>query len=159
MRIHDILTPRRIAIRLHVSSKKRLLEEICALLASDITSGIDSVGAFQSLLERERLGTTAIGHGVALPHGRLKGLQTPVGAFATLAEEIDCDAADGKPIRLVFALLVPEDANEEHLQLLAQLASMFNDKELCQQLSRAVSQDTVYRLLIGERGTTERKAG
>jgi PTS system nitrogen regulatory IIA component len=159
MRIHDILTPRRIAIRLHVSSKKRLLEEICALLASDTTSGVDSTGAFQSLLERERLGTTAIGHGVALPHGRLTGLQTPVGAFATLAEEIDCDAADGKPIRLVFALLVPKNANEEHLQLLAQLASMFNDKELCQQLSRAVSQDTVYRLLMGQRGTTERKVG
>jgi PTS system nitrogen regulatory IIA component len=157
MRIHDILTPKRIAIHLHVSSKKRLLEEICALLAADATSGVDSATAFQALLERERLGTTAIGKKVALPHGRLKGLPTAVGAFATLAEEIDCDAADGKPIRLVFALLVPEHADEEHLQLLAQLASMFNDKELCEQLSRAVSQDTVYRLLTSQRGAAERK--
>ncbi len=157
MRMHDILTPRRIAIHLHVSSKKRLLEEICALLAADTTSGVDSAAAFQSLLERERLGTTAIGHGVALPHGRLKGLQTPVGAFATLAEEIDCDAADGKPIKLVFALLVPEDAKEEHLQLLAQLATIFDNRELCEQLSRAVSQDAAYRLFVSQRGTPERK--
>lgn len=157
MRIHDILKPRRIAIHLRVSSKKRLLEEICTLFAHDPTSGVDSATAFQSLLERERLGTTAIGHGVALPHGRLKGLRTAVGAFATLAEEIDCDAADGKPIKLVFALLVPEDANEEHLQLLAQLATIFDDREVRDQLSRAVSQDAVYRLLVSQRGAAERK--
>lgn len=157
MCIHDILTPRRIAIRLSVSSKKRLLEEICALLSADATSGVDSATAFQSLLERERLGTTVIGHGVALPHGRLKGLRAAVGAFATLAEEIDCDALDSKPIRLVFALLVPEDASAEHLQLLAQLAAIFDNKELCEQLSRAVSQDEVYRLLVSQRGAAERK--
>lgn len=155
--MHDILTPRRIAIHLRVSSKKRLLEEICALLAADPTSGVDSATAFQSLLERERLGTTAIGHGVALPHGRLKALQTAVGAFASLAEEIDCDATDGKPIKLVFALFVPEDASEEHLQLLARLATIFSDGELRKQLSRAVSQDAVHRLLVSQLGTTERK--
>jgi nitrogen PTS system EIIA component len=157
MRIHDILTPKRIAIHLRVSSKKRLLEEICVLLSADTTSGVDAAAAFQSLLDRERLGTTAIGHGVALPHGRLKGLQTVVGAFATLAEEIDCDAVDSKPIRLVFALLVPEDASEEHLQLLAQLAAIFDNKDLCEQLSHAVSQDEVYRLLVSQRGAAERK--
>jgi nitrogen PTS system EIIA component len=157
MRIHDILTPRRIAIHLHVSSKKRLLEEICALLSADATSGVDTTAAFQSLLERERLGTTAIGHGVILPHGRLKGLQTAVGAFAALAEEITWDAVDSKPVRLVFALLVPEHASEEHLQLLAQIAAIFDDIELCQQLSRAASQDEVYRLLVSQGGAPERK--
>lgn len=158
MQINDLLNPKRIALGLTAYSKKRVLEKISALLHEG-GSGLDQNAAFQSLIERERLGSTGVGNGVALPHGRLKRLKSPVGAFATLAREIDYDAVDGRPIRMVFALVVPEHANEEHLQILSKLASIFSDKEFCNALLRANNAEEVYRALSNDSSSVSRKVG
>lgn len=130
------------------TSKKRLLEKISALLHEDEPE-LDETAAFQSLIERERLGSTGIGDGVALPHGRLKGLTKAVGAFATLEQEMDYDAVDKKPVKMVFALLVPENADEEHLKILAQLASIFSKQEMREKLLRARNDKEIYEYLTG----------
>ena len=103
---------------------------------------------FDSLIARERLGTTAINHGVAIPHGRVKSSVDTIGAFVQLTDGIDCDAMDHKAVNLMFALLVPEESTEEHLQLLARLAKMFNNEELRKQLLAATDSQTLYDLLI-----------
>lgn len=135
-----------------------MLEKISALLREN-EAGLDQNAAFQSLIERERLGSTGIGNGVALPHGRVKGLKKAVGAFATLAEEVNYDSADGKPINLVFALLVPEEADEQHLQILSELAGLFNDEALRDRLLNANSGEEIYHLLTSYNSVVSRKAG
>lgn len=156
--IADILTPGRIVTHMRVSSRKRMLEEISGLLGAD-KGNLDAAAAFQSLVERERLGTTAIGDGVALPHGRIKGLTTVIGALATLAEEIDCDALDHQPVNIVFALLMPEHAGEEYLQFLSELASIFKDKALRERLLRGESPEDLYHTLVSVYDVTDRKVG
>lgn len=126
-----------------VSSKKRLLEKISALLGEN-DSGLTEQTAFQALVERERLGSTGIGEGVALPHGRVKGLKRAVGAFVTLEREMDYDAIDRKPVNIVFALLVPEDANSEHLQILSQLAGLFSKQDVRKKLLNAKNPQDLY---------------
>ena len=115
------------------TSKKRLLEQIANLFAEQLP-GIDAGHIFSTLIERENLGSTGIGNGVALPHGRIAGLENVVGFFLRLETPMDFDAIDHLPVSLVFAILVPEDATEEHLKLLASLASKFRDEETRQQL-------------------------
>ena len=146
MHINELISPSRVSHALPASSKKRLLEHLSALLHEDIP-GLDETAAFHSLFERERLGSTAIGQGVALPHGRLKGLERAIGAFAILESEMDYDAQDQKPVKMVFALLVPENANDEHLQILAQLAGLFSSGELREQLLQAKSDQEIYHYL------------
>ncbi len=158
MQIRDLITPKRITICLSVSSKKRMLEELSALLHRD-QSDVDQNAAFQSLVERERLGSTGIGKGVALPHARVKGLKRPMGAFATLAQRMDYDSADGEPINMAFALLVPEHASEEHLQMLSVLAELFSNKNLRERLSRATTPQEIYGLLVDQNDAARRKAG
>ncbi len=133
-----------------------MLEEVSGLLRTE-ESNLDANAAFQSLVERERLGTTAIGNGVALPHGRVKGLTTAVGAFATLAEEIDCDALDYKPVNIVFVLLVPENAGEEQLAFLSKLADGFSDKKLRERVLHAENSEDLYRVLVGVFDVPDRK--
>lgn len=147
MQLRDILTPNRITPSLAASSKKRLLESVSQLLAQD-EDRLDSQLAFQCLIERERLGSTGIGEGVALPHGRMKGLERAVGAFALLDGAMDYDAIDRKPVRMVFALLVPENATTEHLQLLSQIAGVFNNKTTREKLLRAKSSEELYNALV-----------
>lgn len=156
MQIGDILTPKRIAAHMRVSSRKRMLEEVSGLLRTD-ESNLDTNAAFQSLVERERLGTTAIGNGVALPHGRVKGLTTAIGAFATLAEEIDCDALDHQPVNIVFVLLVPENAGEEQLAFLSKLANAFSDQKLRERLLRTENSEDLYHALVGVIDVPDRK--
>ena len=158
MQIRDIITPERITSSMSASSKKRVLEEISTLLRDDEVD-LDQNAVFHSLVERERLGSTCIGNGVALPHGRVKGLKKPVGAFATLAQDIDYDALDGEPIKMVFALLVPENTNEEHLRALATLATIFQDQDLRDRLLGAESAQEIYRLLANYNNVTNRKVG
>lgn len=131
----ELLTPARVAWHLEVASKKRLLEAMAELLAAD--SGLPAKSIFQILTERERLGSTAIGEGVALPHGRLAELEQPLGACASLAAPVDFDAPDGRPVDLVFALLVPEAATQAHLDILARLARCFHDDTWREALRRA----------------------
>lgn len=148
MRILDIIIPERIATQVQVTSKKRAFETVSELFAAQSSDTLDAHHVFESLNARERLGTTAIDHGVAIPHGRIKGTTETIGAFLQLSDGIDCDALDGQPVNLIFALLVPEESTEEHLQLLARLARMFSDNDLREQLRSADDNQTLYQLLI-----------
>lgn len=139
----EILSVDRIAVSMAVSSKKKLLENIAALLLKNVTA-LNETAILRILTERERLGSTGIGKGVALPHGRVPGLKEAVGAFATLERPIDFDAIDKQPVIMVFALLVPAEANERHLQILARLAAMFDDPKLRNALTKAKSVNEMY---------------
>lgn len=146
MHLSDIITTDCIGLGNEASSKKRALEEASRLLAGGLSSP-DSEQIFERLLERERLGSTGLANGVALPHARVPGLGTAHGAFLRLARPVDFDALDGQPVDLVFALLVPEDATDEHLQLLAALARRFSDSQLCEQLRQSQDPTQVAQLL------------
>ncbi len=130
MQISVLLSPARVACHQESSSKKRSLELLSHLLSTALPAYSEGE-LFDSLIGRERLGSTGLGHGVALPHGRINGLETPIAAFVTLQTGVDYDAIDNQPVDLLFALLVPEESTDEHLQILARLAAMFSDAELC----------------------------
>jgi PTS system nitrogen regulatory IIA component len=150
----QLIVAERIGNSLDISSKKRLLEVLGELLAS-AAPGLGPEAVFERLLERERLGSTGLGHGVALPHARMDQINEAVGAFAQLRRGVDFAAIDEGPVDLVFALLVPEEANEMHLQLLSRLAAMFSDPLLRQGLREADSKDRILALLQGwESGPT-----
>jgi PTS system nitrogen regulatory IIA component len=133
MQISALLSEERIACHQDASSKKRSLELLSHLLSEGLPAYSDGE-LFDSLIGRERLGSTGLGHGVALPHGRMSGLNAPIAALVTLASGVDYDAIDNRPVDLLFALLVPEESTDEHLQILAHLAAMFSDAELCRAL-------------------------
>jgi len=135
MLANAILDPRSILVDDESPSKKRVLERAAYLLS--LGDSTLAEGVFERLLERERLGSTGLAGGVALPHARMPGVATSRGAFIRLSQPVDFDSLDGQPVDLVFALLVPEEATEEHLQLLAHLASLFKDPETCKQLREA----------------------
>lgn len=136
MQVAELLDLDRVSCNTQSASKKRVLEQLSRLLAVK-QEKLSQNQVFDSLLSRERLGSTGLGHGVAIPHGRLKESNTTLAAFIKLQEGVDFDANDNQPVDLLFALLVPEEATEEHLQLLAQLARMFSDEKLVQQLRAA----------------------
>lgn len=142
----DILTPERVIITMNVNSKKRLLEEVANIFCSSDAS-LDRDTIFQIFFERERLGSTGIGNHVALPHGRVSGLKRPLGMLATLKSPLDFDSIDKQPVELIFGLLVPADASEEHLNLLAQLAKMFSHEDLVEKLVNADSTDSITSIL------------
>ncbi len=146
-----ILNLSRISVADPASSKKRILEQAAQLL-SPAAGEPAAEQIFERLLVRERLGSTGLAGGVALPHARMPGISTSHGAFLRLDEAVDFDALDGQPVDLVFALLVPEDATEEHLQLLGQLATMFNQSELCEQL-RSAEAEQALAILTGKSST------
>jgi len=127
MNITDLLLSERVSCCNDVGSKKRLLEYISELLAGS-SPGLSQNDIFDALINREKLGSTGLGKGVAIPHGRIALLQGPVCAFVKLANPVDFDATDGQPVDLVFALLVPEDSTEEHLQVLSTIAEIFSNQ-------------------------------
>ena len=133
--ITHLLPENHILLGLEASSKKKLFEEAGQLLANN--GGIDRALVFDNLLAREKLGSTGLGQGVAIPHGRVKGLKETVGAFIRLAEPIDFDAPDKRPVNLVFILLAPEQATETSLQVLAALASWFANRDFRENLAAA----------------------
>lgn len=146
MQIPELLTPERIACQQDCSSKKRSLELLGKLLADGLPDFTDGE-IFDSLIGRERLGSTGLGNGVALPHGRAQGLKQPIAAVLTLHTGIDFDAIDGKPVDLLFALLVPRESTDEHLQILARLAAMFSDTEFCAELRACSDGEQSYKLI------------
>jgi len=148
MHLTDIISPDRVVSNVQAKSKKRAFETISDVIASnsEVTMGANDI--FDSLIARERLGTTAIGHGIAIPHGRIKESSKTIGAFVQLKDGIDCDALDNEAVNLIFAVLVPENTNEEHLQLLARLAQMFKNTELREKLLAAPDNKTLYDLLV-----------
>jgi PTS system nitrogen regulatory IIA component len=123
-----LLTADHIRYDIAISSKKRLLEELAGLLSQQRTA-LDKDTVCRTLTERERLGSTGIGGGIALPHGRLNGINECIAAAIRLKEPLDFNAPDEQPIGLAIALLVPADATKQHLQILAELARLFHDAE------------------------------
>lgn len=143
--VAKLLPPGNVVLDLAVSSKKRLFEQIGLLFENH--HGIARNLVFDSLFDRERLGSTGLGQGVAIPHGRLKGLKEALGAFVRLAQPVPFDAPDGKPVNLVFTLLVPEQATEKHLQILSELAQMFSDRALRDALTGAADAGSLHQLI------------
>ncbi|RMG57531.1 MAG: PTS sugar transporter subunit IIA [Gammaproteobacteria bacterium] len=139
MNISALLAPERVACHREVRSKKKALETLSDMLAT-ADADLDRDEVFDSLLARERLGSTGMGHGVAIPHGRMQGLDHAVGAALVLDAPVDYEAPDGKPVDVLFALLVPEESTQEHLQILASLARVFSDPQKVEQI-RACRQD------------------
>jgi PTS system nitrogen regulatory IIA component len=130
---------------LSFSSKKKLFEHAADLFAQ--THGLKSADVFTSLFERERLGSTALGYGIAIPHGRIKGLKDAGGAFYRLKTPLEFDAPDNQPVSLCFILLVPKDANEQHLQILGELAQMFGDEAMRAKLLSVATPSELIALL------------
>lgn len=133
--IAKLLPPANVVVGLEASSKKRAFEQAGLLFENN--HGIGRSTVFDSLFAREKLGSTGLGQGIAIPHGRIKGLKDALGAFIRLAEPVPFDAPDGRPVSMLFVLLVPEQANEHHLQLLSALAQMFSDRPFREQLMSA----------------------
>jgi PTS system nitrogen regulatory IIA component len=129
------------------TSKKRVIENLSRMLAAN-TSAATAEKIFQVLLERERLGSTGLGKGVAIPHARVPGLTHTVAAMLTLETPIDFESADNKPIDIAFGLLVPEDDTEHHLQHLSRLVTLFRDEEICSRIRQASSADAIFELLL-----------
>jgi PTS system nitrogen regulatory IIA component len=146
MLISDLLSPERIRFDVHSSSKKRLLEMISQELARNSDS-LSKREIFESLCARERLGSTGLGKGVAIPHGRVKGSDTVEVSFFRLKKPLPFDAVDGEPVDLLFAMTVPEQCNEDHLKLLSQLAELFSDPALLSKLREAENSGTMLQLL------------
>jgi len=134
-----------VLVDLQASSKKRLFEQ--AGLLFENRDGIARSLVFDSLFARERLGSTGLGQGVAIPHGRIKGLKEALGGFIRLAQPIPFDAPDGAPVTLVFVLLVPEKATEKHLQILSELAQMFSDRALREAMAAAKDAAELHQLV------------
>ncbi len=130
---------------LDATSKKRLFEQIGLLFEN--SRQIPRARVFDSLFDREKLGSTALGYGVAIPHGRIRTLKEPVCAFVRTATPIPFEAPDGQPVNLVFAMLVPEHATEAHLELLSELAQMFSDAGLREALTAAPDAAAAHRLI------------
>ena len=145
MKIADILSSDAVVYNLKVKSKKQLLTELATLAAKK--TGLDSAVVLDALIERERLGTTGIGFGVALPHTRLAKLKKIFCGFAT-SEPVDFDSVDNKPVDLVFVLLVPEAAGADHLKALARLSRLLRNEDVVEALRKATSAKELYQLLI-----------
>ena len=145
MEIEDILTPGAVVAKLKATSKKQALQEL-ARVAADVT-GADERAIFEVLLERERLGSTGVGTGVAIPHGKLAGLDRLYGVFARLAQPIDFDAVDDRPVDLMFVLLAPEGAGADHLKALARVSRLLRDTATCDKLRGSDSRDALFALL------------
>jgi PTS system nitrogen regulatory IIA component len=143
--VAKLLNPSRVLVDLQVSSKKRLFEQ--AGLLFENRDGIARSVVFESLFARERLGSTGLGQGVAIPHGRIKGLKEAQGALLRLAQPVPFDAPDGQPVSLAFVLLVPEKATEKHLQILSELAQMFSDKLLREAMAQAADAAALHQLV------------
>ncbi|MDT8896391.1 PTS sugar transporter subunit IIA [Halomonas sp. I1] len=147
MTLETILPPERTLFDVPGGSKKRVLEFFSTFIAQN-TPSLDSQEVFSRLIGRERLGSTGIGHGVAIPHSRNPHCKAPIAGFLKLADPIDFDAVDGDPVDLVFVLLVPEQADDAHLALLGQVAAVMNDADTRNALRRADSQHALHERLV-----------
>jgi PTS system nitrogen regulatory IIA component len=143
--MHELISPESIVARLESSSKKQVLQDLAHFAAP--LAALEALSVFDVLWERERLGTTGVGSGIAIPHGRLAGIDQVQGFFARLAEPIAFDSIDDKPVDLVFMLLAPTDAGADHLHALATVSRLLRDPRLCEAIRRAKDESAIYRLL------------
>lgn len=147
MQLKSILSPERTLYGASGSSKKRVLENIANFI-SDTVPSLNPGELFDNLIAREKLGSTGLGDGIAIPHCRIKNCSSVVCSLVRLREPTDFDAIDGHPVDLLFILLVPEDAPDEHLAVLAKLAELFQEPEFCQRLRGAHDTESLYQAAI-----------
>ena len=146
MEITDLITPRSVVAQLRVTNKKQALQELAKRAAA--LTGIQERAIYDVLIERERLGSTGIGMGVGIPHGRLPGLDTLCGVFARLDRPVPFDAIDDQPVDLIFLLLAPDGAGADHLKALARVSRLLRDRSVCEKLRSTDNADALYALLI-----------
>jgi len=146
MDISDLLTPAAVIAQLRAGNKRQALQELARRAAS--LTGRPERAIFEVLLERERLGTTGIGGGTALPHGRLADLPRICGLFARLEKPVDFEAIDNQPVDLIFLLLTPAGAGADHLKALARVSRLLRDKAICEKLRGTDHADALYALLV-----------
>ena len=146
MEIADLITPRSVVAQLRVTNKKQALQELAKRAAA--LTGIQERAIYDVLIERERLGSTGIGMGVGIPHGRLPGLDTLCGVFARLDRPVPFDAIDDQPVDLIFLLLAPDGAGADHLKALARVSRLLRDRSVCEKLRGTDNADALYALLI-----------
>lgn len=149
IRLEDILTPGRSLVNVPGGSKKRVLEQIADLIGREVP-GLDTQDVFEKLVNREKLGSTGFGNGIAIPHCRLEACQSPVSAVLSLEKPVDFDAIDGAPVDLLFVLLVPQAATDEHLKLLSQIAGMLDRSDVRERLRNAQSSEDLYQSVLEE---------
>jgi len=145
-RLASILPAAQVMVGVEATSKKRAFEE--AGLLFERLHGLARALVSDSLFARERLGSTGLGHGVAIPHGRIKGLKAPMAAVLQLTAPIGFDAPDAQPVNLLIFLLVPEAATQKHLEILSEIAEMLSDATLREQLKTAASAETLHDLIV-----------
>ena len=150
MKLANLLTAKAIKVLSSTSSKKRLLADIGEL--ADTTYGLDASRVVEALLARESLGPTGVGHGVALPHARLDGLEEVVGLFVLLEKPVDFGSVDRQPVDLAFSLFAPENAGVEHLKALALVSRTLRDPNVCAKLRANPSPGTLYTILTEAEG-------
>lgn len=142
--IASLLPTDNILVDLDAGSKKRVFEQAGLLFENH--QGIARATVFDALFAREKLGSTGLGQGIAIPHGRIKGLKEARGAFMRLTAPVPFDSPDGQPVSLLFVLLVPESATEHHLRLLSELAQMFSDRSFREALAGAADATAIHQL-------------
>jgi len=147
IRLDNILTPGRVLVGVPGGSKKRVLEQIANLVARDLPE-LAAQDIFEALIAREKLGSTGFGNGIAIPHCRLAGCLTPISAVLRLETPVDFDAIDGAPVDLLFVLLVPQAATDEHLELLRQIAGMLDRADVRERLHQADSAEALYQIVV-----------
>lgn len=151
MQIADLLSPEGVVAALKVQSKKQLLQELASRATNLV--GIPERRIYETLTERERLGTTGVGQGIAIPHGRLADLEKIAGFFARLETPIEFDAVDNQPVDLVFMLLAPEGAGADHLKALARVSRLLRNQTACEKLRAAKSAEALYAILTEPSGS------
>ena len=147
MLIRDILTEERTLLGIRGTSKKRILEFLSRFIAEQIDF-LDDKEIFNCLINREKLGSTGIGEGVAIPHCRIPGNDKTIGAMVVLHDPIDFDSVDKQPVDIIFVLLVPEEANDEHLETLKELAGRFNQASFREKLRRSEDTEHLFNAMV-----------
>lgn len=145
MKLHELVPLEAVIPNLKVSSKKQVLQELAAR-AAELT-GLEARAITDVVLEREKLGTTGVGQGVAIPHGKLPDLDRLYGVFARLAQPVEFDSIDEQPVDLLFLLLAPEDAGADHLKALAKVSRLLRDGAICSKIREAEGPDAIHALL------------
>ncbi len=153
MEISELITVDCVTADLRASSKKQAIQGL-SRRAAEIT-GLHERAVFDVLMEREKLGTTGVGNGIAIPHGKLANLNRMHGLFARLERPIDFQAIDAQPVDLIFLLLAPETAGADHLKALSRVSRLLRDKEVCRKLRGTKNDEALYALLVED---TEHRA-
>lgn len=148
MQLADLIGPEAVIPSIKAKTKKQLLQELSARAAR--LTGLEERYVFDTLLQRERLGSTGLGEGIAIPHGKFAGLKRIVGVFARLAEPVDFEAVDGEPVDIVFLLLAPEGAGADHLKALARISRLLREGHAVDKLRASKDASALYAVLTAE---------